>query len=400
MQTRTDIEVLVVGDGCTDDSEAVVASFGDPRFHWHNLPKNFGSQYAPNNCGIELAKGKWIAYLGQDDVWHPRHLEACLNAARESDSNFIVSVTVMYGPPGSGWRSVSGLLVDDTYTRGDFMPPSSWMHRKAIARRIGGWKAPETTAFPVDCTFLMDAAEAGSRIGSTNELTVFKFNAAWRRNAYRLKPTDEQEAIIARIERGEDFRQRELVDVLRAVGADRYMPVRIPEPVDPSGLSDFKRNRQHKGAEERYPPEDLLTADQMRRLEVEEAGHFQWYPKETHPSHGAFRWTGPSARVAATLPVLFDRDLLIRIHVIAAIAEDAFVALKLTVQDVEHPYNTELTPEGTRILVCICRYTGSVPRALDIGLDVGKTRRPRDVGMGEDRRWLGLAVNWIEVGPA
>ncbi|PJF27365.1 MAG: hypothetical protein CUN53_04330 [Phototrophicales bacterium] len=42
-QTVTDWELRVTGDGCTDDSAEVVASFNDPRIHWHNLPENSGS---------------------------------------------------------------------------------------------------------------------------------------------------------------------------------------------------------------------------------------------------------------------------------------------------------------------------------------------------------------------
>src|ERR1700692_4573899 len=68
LQTFRDFEVLVVGDGCTDDSESVVRSLNDARFKWHNLPQNYGSQYAPNNRGLELAKAKWGAYLGEDDI--------------------------------------------------------------------------------------------------------------------------------------------------------------------------------------------------------------------------------------------------------------------------------------------------------------------------------------------
>src|SRR3954447_7291706 len=43
-QTFTDWERLVVGDACTDDSEQVVESFGDPRIRWENLPVNHGDQ--------------------------------------------------------------------------------------------------------------------------------------------------------------------------------------------------------------------------------------------------------------------------------------------------------------------------------------------------------------------
>src|SRR3954453_5561675 len=73
-QTFQDFEHWIIGDGCTDDSDEVVRSFNDPRLHWHNLPENVGSQFAPNNKGLELARGEYIAYLGHDDIWHPSHL--------------------------------------------------------------------------------------------------------------------------------------------------------------------------------------------------------------------------------------------------------------------------------------------------------------------------------------
>ena len=73
-QTFTDFELLVIGDGCTDDSEQVVTSIGDPRVHWINLPRNTRHQSGPNNEGLARARGEFIAYLGHDDLWLPHHL--------------------------------------------------------------------------------------------------------------------------------------------------------------------------------------------------------------------------------------------------------------------------------------------------------------------------------------
>ena len=40
LQEFADFELLVVGDGCTDDSAEVVASISDPRVRWIGLPVN------------------------------------------------------------------------------------------------------------------------------------------------------------------------------------------------------------------------------------------------------------------------------------------------------------------------------------------------------------------------
>lgn len=76
-QTFTDFEIIIINDGSTDKSEAVVSDFNDDRIRIYNQT-NQGVSIA-RNFGIEKAKGKLIAFLDADDFWFPNHLEELAN---------------------------------------------------------------------------------------------------------------------------------------------------------------------------------------------------------------------------------------------------------------------------------------------------------------------------------
>jgi len=78
-QTYRDIEVIVVDDGSTDDTQRVLKRFGSRiRYVYQN---NRGLS-AARNTGVRLANGDWIALLDADDVWHPQKTEIQLAAGQ------------------------------------------------------------------------------------------------------------------------------------------------------------------------------------------------------------------------------------------------------------------------------------------------------------------------------
>jgi glycosyltransferase involved in cell wall biosynthesis len=72
-QTVTDLEVIVVDDGSSDDTEKVLGQrFGD-RIRYYPQA-NQGASVARNR-GVEQARGEWIAFLDSDDLWEKEKLE-------------------------------------------------------------------------------------------------------------------------------------------------------------------------------------------------------------------------------------------------------------------------------------------------------------------------------------
>lgn len=400
LQTMQDFEILVVGDGCTDDSAAVVASFNDPRVRFHNLARNHRGQWAPNNFANENAAADWIAYLGHDDIWYPTHLEAVLRTARATGARIVTSVMIMYGPEGTGIRALAGLFPGETFGPRDIAPPSALAHATSIHRAGVVWRDHETVSLPVDLTFLREAA-AYTTIASTGELTCFKFNAATRRDAYKVKSTAEQECLLQRIESGIDFREREYRDVLKAVLADKFLRLEAPPGETFANGALARSYRQWKGVESRYDKSALRRIETRTRFDMaDQSMPFEWHELETDPKFGTFRWTGPSTRATIDLPVLFDRDLALRIHVIRPLGRIDLVRLSIHAQEIEH--RVEPLYDGTFLLHARLDHARLVKADRDFGITLEgiETLRPIDLGPGEDRRWLGLAIAWCEIDPA
>ncbi len=220
-QTMRDFELLVVGDGCTDGSEQVVAAIEDPRVKWINLPKNTGHQSGPNNRGLQEARGEFIAYLGHDDLWLSHHLQCTTDQLNETGADLAFSLPVQIRPGG---EVVSPIMPLIEYGFGG--PPSCTVHRKTLTEKIGNWKDYHELKLAPETDLLRRAQKAGFGVVFVPRLTVIKFPAAQRRNVYRDRPCHEQSAWWDRIRSDQHFEAVQLVKMMMTGEVARAMPAR------------------------------------------------------------------------------------------------------------------------------------------------------------------------------
>jgi glycosyltransferase involved in cell wall biosynthesis len=237
-QTLQHFEMLIIGDGCTDDSAEVVASFLDMRLRWHNLSENSGHQSVPNNTGLAMARGKYVAYLGHDDLWYPTHLTSLVNELEKADADFANSLCLLIGPPGSGVRLLAGA------TPGHWTPPSCVMHKRSLVTEIGYWKKYTELHQDPENDYHSRAILNGSSFVTVKEVTAFKFPSSWRRDSYRERRCDEQAEYARRIQEEPDFLKQEANDTASAYAQGKTWPSDVQKPSwGPPGWNVEQRRR-------------------------------------------------------------------------------------------------------------------------------------------------------------
>jgi hypothetical protein len=276
------------------------------------------------------------------------------------------------------------------------------LHEKSLIAKIGAWDESLALCIPTDVDFLKRAFNAGARIVSSDELTVFKFNAASRRNAYLTRSAIEQEGILAHIRNGIDIRLPAMIDVIRSVVADKYIRIEAPKPGAPSEW--YRHNARYKGTLKETVR--LRSVEERIRFYLDDQlGGFEWHGPEPSEHWISARWSGPSLAATVEFPVSWEAGLSVLVHVVGHfqrnIADD--VQLFANAERLEAKF--ESTPEGTILISAIvpprCSGAEKVGESepLRLTFRVARTQRPLDLGINQDRRWLGIAVNWVEVAP-
>jgi glycosyltransferase involved in cell wall biosynthesis len=148
-QTYSNFEIVVVGDHCEDDTEERLNAIGDPRIKFTNLPERGKYPQHPdrrwrvagtdpaNRC-IDLARGTWITYLDDDDVYTPDHIEVLLRFAQQQNLEFAYAACDREILPGE-WVTIRDTphrrgfdVYKDRSAWGNGVAHSTWLYRSYL----------------------------------------------------------------------------------------------------------------------------------------------------------------------------------------------------------------------------------------------------------------------------
>ena len=95
-QTEPDFELVISGDGAADSTRAIVRELAaaDARIRFNDFPK--GEQRGELNRGRSVAssRGKFVAYLPDDDLWMPQHLAVLGEALEDVDLAHTIGISI------------------------------------------------------------------------------------------------------------------------------------------------------------------------------------------------------------------------------------------------------------------------------------------------------------------
>ena len=187
-QTFEDFELLVVGDGCTDDTAALVAGFGDARVRWFDLPKAPHFGYANRNVALREALGELVAFMAHDDLWLPDHLELLERCFEQEGAEIAYSLPLWVIPRGLVAPLVFNLHHTETLSRFvaktyNSIPAGCVVHRRECLDKYGYWNAELRSKGDLDMWARIIGGGGRKNFAYLPEPTCLHFRANWRTEA-------------------------------------------------------------------------------------------------------------------------------------------------------------------------------------------------------------------------
>ncbi len=179
-QTYKNIEIVVIGDQCIDDTAYKIKKVLDPRVKFYDLPKRgkypdnirnrwFVQGTKPRNIGMTLASGLWFVFISDDEILYPHHIETLLTAGQKGNYEFI---SAAYEEEREGMvNKVLPLAFDLTKPNLICGGMQTWMYRsylKIFKWNINSWR--KTYNRPVDYDLVIRFNSCGVKMGHIEDV--------------------------------------------------------------------------------------------------------------------------------------------------------------------------------------------------------------------------------------
>jgi len=138
-QTYEKFELIIIDDGSTDGSKELLDSISDERVIILHNESCKGASIARNR-GLEVAQGKYIAYLDSDNAWDSKYLAAMVGAFLElPDADVLYSGQLLFkdkkNPFAVRFASFNRSLLNNR----NYIDLNSFCHTKNVYKKVGGF---------------------------------------------------------------------------------------------------------------------------------------------------------------------------------------------------------------------------------------------------------------------
>jgi len=141
-QTFKEWELIIVSDG-DETALDTVKQFSDPRIVYIMLPRRYrDTGSTPKNIGIILSHADFIAYLDDDNIYNPNHLETLYNLIQEKKVDFVYCSTELRNQ--SDPNVIVGIRNEPAPGYGA-IDTSEVLHKKELIWKFGLWKNTDYT---------------------------------------------------------------------------------------------------------------------------------------------------------------------------------------------------------------------------------------------------------------
>jgi len=157
-QSFENFEIVVVDDGSTDDTLAVLEKIADPRLVV--VAQENAGPAAARNHGMRKARGDYIAFLDSDDVWYPDFLQQAEDAYNTDPNQLLYGQIIVDRGVGRYWVKPDiaiekeESIYDYLYVKGCFIQTSTMVMPAALRDKVSWDEAVtfgDNDQFAIDC---------------------------------------------------------------------------------------------------------------------------------------------------------------------------------------------------------------------------------------------------------